>query len=245
MKYLLGLIVLISFSAFAQTAEHYLLINPKGHKSLIFDMDIDSEGKVVTGSFDKNTIVWNPKNGRIVKEFKGQIGPGAEGMVYTVDVSPNGKWLAVAGWMGKDDESENLGDIRIYNYQTGKMRKRLKWHEDAVRTVRFSPDSKYLISADASGVIVKWEATRFIAETYYTQVNDDVNQIAVSDDYFISSHADGMIYKWSYDKFKPVKKLNFFQKVKELVVGTEATISKEGNKVAVSGKILGMVLVLN
>lgn len=247
MKAIVVGMILIAFSALSQPQkDHYLVINPKGHKSQIFDMCFDHKGNIVTGSLDKRVYVWNSKTGRIVKEFIGQIGPGAEGMVYTLDVSPNGKYLAVSGWMGKDDESENLGDIRIYNYETGSIRKRLKWHEDVVKCLRFSSDSQKLYSADASGYIARWDLSRMYVDMIYDHVNEGMNNIALGNGCFVSSHDDGMIYKWSIDKNKPVKKFNFFVKnTADMVVQSEVAISDDGEKIAAIGKELGMVLVLN
>lgn len=246
MKQLLFFLLILPLSGYAQKdIEHFLVINPKGHKSIIYDMRIDPQGRIVTGSFDKSVFAWSVELGKIEKTFIGQIGIGAEGMVYTCDVSPDGKYLAVAGWMGKDDETENLGDIRIYNYETGKLRKRLKYHEDAVKTVRFTSDSNYLVSCDASGVVVRWSMSRMIHETIYTRVNESCENLALADNYFVTSHPDGMVYKWEYDKYKPAKKLPFFTKLKSMNVGTEVAVSDDGTKIGVAGKEVGMILILN
>ena len=224
---------------------HYLVINPRGHKSLIYDCDLDKDNNIVTGSFDKNCMVWNPEKGNVVKEFYGNIGAGSEGMIYTVDVSPDNKMLAVAGWMGKDDESEDLGDIRIYDYNSGKQINRLRYHEDAVKDVQFTKDSKYLISGDASGVILKWSMSTMDAEMKYVSGNYGFTNIAVAENYFCTAHGDGMVYKWDYLKSKPVKELKLFKKVKSMVVESRVKISKDDSKILVSGKELGMLLVMD
>lgn len=165
-------------------------------------------------------------------------------MVYTVDVSPDNKYLAVAGWFGKDDEAEDLGDIRIYDYKTGFLKKQLKFHEDVVKSLKFSDDSNWLISGDASGFIIKWDYL-LGAPFLYDRMAFGFSNLDTHLEYFVTTHEDGMIYKWDYNKTKPVKKINFFQKTKERVVTPEVTISKGGEHIAISGKEIGMVLIFD
>jgi WD40 repeat protein/uncharacterized caspase-like protein len=246
MRIFLFLTLFSPLALFAQEQlEHYLVINPKGHKSLIYDMAVDGKGKIVTAGFDKNTIVWNPVSGQIEKEFYGQIGPGSEGMIYTVDVSPDNHYLAVAGWMGKDDETEDLGDIRIYNYQTGKLKKRLKYHENVVMDLEFSPDGRWLISGDIEGYLCKWDMFNLSASIYFNSPNYGFKNVTCTNEAFFTSHDDGMVYRWDYEKSKPGKKVNLFEKIEDINVSSLVRASEDGETIAVAGKELGMILVLN
>lgn len=241
-----GALLLMLVATIATGQDHYLVINPDGHRSLIYDMDIDAEGNIVTGSFDKTVKVWDSKKGHLIKEFRGQIGPGSEGMVYCIDVSPNNKYLAVGGWMGKNDESERLGDVRIYDYQSGKMVKLLnRVHEDVIMSLKFTNDSKYLITGGADGVIVKWEVSTGIPQLVYFSSNTGMKNIDVADDYFVTTHDDGMFFKWDFDKNKPKKKMNFFEKLDQMNVSSYCDISADGQWIAIAGKELGMVLIFN
>ncbi len=230
---------------FSQKSNQHLVINPRGHKSLIYDVAIDAKQNIITGSFDKTCIVWNPDNGRIEKDFLGNIGVGSEGMIYAVDVSPDNKYLAVAGWMGKDDESEDLGDIRLYDYQSKRMLGLMRFHADAVFDIKFTKDSKSLISGDASGYVIKWDVASRTPTFQYKSENESFSNIAVSQDYFCTGHPDGMVYKWDFEKEKPIKELKFFKKLKSIVVGSKVQISQDGEMIVVSGKEVGMMLVLD
>ncbi|MGV6862133.1 MAG: caspase family protein [Putridiphycobacter sp.] len=243
--YLSSVWLLMSVLGFSQ--DQYLVINPDGHKGNVLDADIDAKGNIITGSFDKTIKVWSSKKGRLINEFRGEIGPGNEGMIYTLDISPNQKYIAVAGWFGKNDESEKLGDVRIYDYETGKIYRVLSsFHANVVRCVRFTPDSQNIIIADADGFIIKWNVrSKQALMVYETNLSDIIN-IEMGDDYFTSAHYDGYAYKWDLNKEKPVKKLSFFsQKKLKYPVSTRTAISKDGNWIAVAGKELGMVLILN
>jgi WD40 repeat protein len=226
----------------------YLAINPDGHKSTIRAMVFDNDDNIITAGSDKTVKVWDSKRGHIIKEFRGQIGPGSEGMIYAMDLSPNQKYLAVGGWFGKDDESESLGDVRIYDYQTGKLVKLInKIHENVIFSLKFTPDSKSLLIGDGDGIIVKWEFLIGLPSIVYeTYESAQVLSLATANDYFVATFSNGMIYKCNYDKAKPSKSINFFNKPKkELNVGSIATISKDGEWVSIIGKELAMVLVFN
>jgi len=47
MKKFIFITLFFSAEIFAQ--EHYLVINPEGHKALIYGTDIDADGNLVTG----------------------------------------------------------------------------------------------------------------------------------------------------------------------------------------------------
>lgn len=238
---------ILSFIPAAVSAqEHYLVINPEGHRSNIQEMKIDADGNIATASFDKSVKIWDAKRGNLIKEFRGQIGPGSEGMVYALDISPDNKYLACGGWFGKDDESENLGDVRIYDYKTGKQIHLLKSvHQNVIKTCKFTKDSKYIITGDDDGIIVKWEVQTGIPKMVYSTVNLGLTNIVVGDDYFVSTHPNGMFYKWDIEKKKLSKKVNFFEKLKDLNVGSYAAISNDAEWVAIAGIEIGMVLIMN
>lgn len=239
-----GIVFLYLFCSYSFTQEQYLVINPGGHRSTIYDAEQDNDGNIITASFDKTVKVWDVKKGFLKKEFLGQIGPGSEGMIYSVALSPDNKYLATGGWFGKDDESEDLGDIRIYDYQTGAMKKLLKFHANVIRSMAFSQDSKYLIAGDADGNIVLWNYLTDQIVLSYDHLAYDVSSIQSFGDYFISCHTDGMVYMWNFMKTKPIKKFPFFSKTGEAVT-PEVAISEDGSRIVIFGQQLGAIVVLD
>ncbi len=234
---------------FVYTQDHFLVINPDGHKSTIYDMDIDKKGNIITGSFDKTVKVWDSKKGIQLKEFRGQIGKGSEGFIYAVALSPNQKHLAIGGWLGKDDETERLGEIRIYDYESGKLEKLIsnKMHENVIQELKFTNDSKYLLAGDGDGNVVQWEVATKIPVTIYETSYSGVNSISIAEDYFVSTHKNGEVLQFQYLKAKPIKKFMYFteKKLKDFHVETYSSISSDGKKIAIAGKEVGMILILD
>jgi WD40 repeat protein len=72
-----------------------------------------------------------------VRTIRGQVGPEPEGQIFAMALSPDGRWLAVAGWMASEHgvRSKDVGDIRLYDFATGELKALLKGHEGVVNVV--------------------------------------------------------------------------------------------------------------
>ncbi len=148
MRYLFPFLLLVSLFATTTTAnasnKPILQIDPGGHQAVINDIVFTQDGKqLVPASDDKVIRVWDIESGKTVRTIRGQVGEGSEGKIFAMALSPNGRWLAVGGWM-RDDE------IRLYDFESGELVSLLKGHTNVVNTLAFSPDSRLLISGDGS-----------------------------------------------------------------------------------------------
>src|SRR5262249_34538537 len=96
--------------------------------------------------FENSTVqLWNARTG----ELKRSLGEEKRTRVTTMALSPDGKWLAVAGYQfaegGKDE-------VRLFNAETGGLKKTLDFNPPgtddppagALTAVAFSPDGKTL-----------------------------------------------------------------------------------------------------
>jgi len=220
--------------------ETFLRINPSGHQGQIRDLLITNDGKyAVTASFDKSIKKWNLKTGEIEQEFRSEIGVGAEGMVYYIALSPDNKYLASCGWFGPDDESGIIGDIRIFDFKTGKISHVLKGLNNSSRGLGFSSDSKYLIAGDAESRVLKWELAtqRVVADfTYHsTELGKELERITINDDRMVTAGFDGKFCLWDINKpGKPIKEDKKFFKEALLNDIGDIAISENGEEIAVS-----------
>ena len=68
----------------------------------------------------------------------GKSGLGHEGKIFAMALSPDGRWLAAGGWMHKECAGR-CGEIRLYDFATGKLVALLKGHTNVVADLAFSP----------------------------------------------------------------------------------------------------------
>ncbi len=153
LRYLTVSALLLFFSApqLHAAPEVILRLDPGGHTAKVSQLAVTPDGRLVTASFDKTIRVWNPKTGREERKILGQIGEGNEGMIFSIDLSPDGKMLASGGFF-----LPNLG-IRLYDFQTGEQLQTLKGHENVVLDLAFSPDGRWLASGSADKTVRLWK----------------------------------------------------------------------------------------
>jgi len=129
-----------------------------GHRNLVRHLLFTPDGKeIVSAGDDKVVRVWNVATGKTERIIRGEVGAGREGQVFSVALSPDGAWLAVAGWM---TSAEHPGHhIRLYDYRTGGLMGLFVGHQERVSSVAFSSDGHYLISGAHDNTAIIWNAT--------------------------------------------------------------------------------------
>ena len=134
-------------------------LNTKGHTGLIRDI-IVYNNEIISASNDKTIRIYDIKTGKEKREILTQFGNGSYGKIFAIALSKNGKYLAVGGYFGNDD-ANNLGDIKIYDYKSAKLLKVLKSHIDVITDLSFSSNGKYLISGSWDTTAKIWNINDF------------------------------------------------------------------------------------
>ena len=141
-----------------QTAEEgvpQLMLDTGGHMALIRGLAFTPDGKqLVSASDDKVVRVWDWQAGKTVRTIRGQVGPGEEGKIIAMALSPDGRWLAAGGQM-----QGNV--VRLYDFPTGKLVALLRGHKNSVLRLAFSPDNKHLISGSFDGTAILWDVESY------------------------------------------------------------------------------------
>jgi WD40 repeat protein len=111
-----------------------LVLDPEMHNADIRAAGTDAARRfIITGSIDKSVRVWSI-DGRLLRTIRLPSGPGTEGSVFAVAVSPNGDTIAAAG------QSPN---IFLFERATGRAVSRIELPNDAsVGKLAFSHDGR-------------------------------------------------------------------------------------------------------
>jgi WD40 repeat protein len=83
--------------------------------------------------------IWNATTGKLVKQY---IGAGNGGLAW----SPNGKYLAYAGYGGKNAANA----VIILDVTTGKQVYVYKGHHNHISLIAWSPTGKYIASGEGN-----------------------------------------------------------------------------------------------
>jgi len=172
---LLGLFGLVAVSLADEVGEPLLRLEAGGPTGYVTALAFSPDGKTLyAGSWDKTVYVWRWDEVR--RQFQQDpaswrvpIGPGLQGALNAIAVSPDGNWLAAAGsavirgaadyrhpgWIlptrgGMTDEMrEDQGVIAVFDTRT-RLTTTLRGHRGEVRGLAFAPskpEQPILISA--------------------------------------------------------------------------------------------------
>ncbi|MGE4319198.1 MAG: caspase family protein [Deferribacterales bacterium] len=150
-------IFLISLSALAEDV--LIRLETLGHMNQVETVLVTKSGDIITGSKDTDIKVWSP-DGRLKEKFLGEIDQVGMGKVYTIALSPDERYLAAGGIFGHYNDIA-VGDIRVYDFRSGRLIKLLHGHDLAVQSLKFSDDGGFLVSGSGDTTVKVWKMSDF------------------------------------------------------------------------------------
>jgi uncharacterized caspase-like protein/WD40 repeat protein len=145
--------------AHAQDAtDFHLDLDTGGHTAEVTDLAFMPDGQtIVSSSADKTIRIWDWQTGVTLRTIRGYLGNGNDGKIFAVAVSPDGKTIAAGGYFGAGlGDKPPYGDVRLFDFATGKMKAVLRAADYATYDLAFSPDGKTLASGGADGFVYLW-----------------------------------------------------------------------------------------
>jgi WD40 repeat protein len=124
-------------------AEPILRIETGMHTALIKRIAVDALGRyLATASDDKTCRVWDIKTGEELRVLRPPIGPGNEGRLYSVAMSPDGRYVFCGGWTGYDWDKTH--SVYIFERESGRLVRRLTGLPSVINHLAVSKDGAYL-----------------------------------------------------------------------------------------------------
>lgn len=121
--------------------EPILRVSPEMHTAIIRRIGVDAKcALIATGSEDKTIKLWAVPDGRLLNTLRVPIGPGNNGKIFSVALSPNGDWTAAGGW------TRTGGDHWVYVFDNagGSIAARFGSFKQTINHLAISPDGTLL-----------------------------------------------------------------------------------------------------
>lgn len=165
------------------------------HKVRRPSLAFSPDGKLLAVVVDQTTVLlWDVAQRKEVRRIP------TGGTILRIRFSPDGKTIATGGMAGE-------GDVRLWDVATAKRKREISTDGFAVLSLEFSPDGKWLLSANA-GTIDVWDLATG-ERTKQLKAGGAVDSLAFSPDGRLLATVSGRttVEIWDFAKRQQIRKL--------------------------------------
>jgi WD40 repeat protein len=175
--------------------EPQLRVEAGMHTAIVRHVGVSADGRrMVSASYDKTIRVWSLRDGKLENVFRVPIGEGFEGSIFAVALSPDGKTIAVGGWLKQKF-------IYLMDATSGEVIRALGPHTEVTMNLAFSPDGRRLAAVFGRVYGMRmYDVTTGTLLAEDTNYSDDTNGVAFAENgTFATGSYDGLLRLYGQD----------------------------------------------
>lgn len=174
-------------------------LNVRGIGRMVFSVAYDPTGAWFAAGYSNGSVtVWDARTCQEHKTFQAH-----NNRVADLAFSPDGKTLAtVSGHRFASDLPMGDKQACLWNVETGEKIATLNGHKQAVNSIAFSPDGKWVVTASWDESVRIWDAATGNLKDSLNGNHDEVLDAAFSPNggLLATAHGDGTTILWDLDR---------------------------------------------
>eukprot|EP01084_Bolivina_argentea_P258599 436044_1 len=188
-----------TIATFPKTKERDQLRRKKRHRTKEVKQCLFSpDGNRLIWCQGKNILIWDIINKKELLKIK-CIQGNRLGDVQTIDISPNGKYIAAGLYQNK---------IKVFNSYNKDLIRVLEGHIGSINTIKFDRQGKYIISGGSDSQLILFDLRTGQKLKTFNKHSSDIMSIAIdyNNKYIASVGRDKLLYIIYLSNLQPLKK---------------------------------------